>query len=652
MKTSNIDRFFEKSIMFTKAFAHTPTTLASHASILLGGTPLYHGVHENGNFFVQDEFLTLAEHLKSYGYATGAFVGAYPLDSRYGLNQGFDVYDDDYGSNKLGERSYVERKAEVVVSRALGWLEAQKNPWFLWVHCFDPHDPYDPPEPFKSQYMNRLYDGEVAYVDFELGKLFSYLQGTESAENTIIILTGDHGESLGEHGEMTHGYFAYNSTLAVPLIISIPGEKHAEINHYVSHQDIFPTVCDALKIKVPDFIQGISLLPAIKGKKLPKRKIYFESLYPYYSRGWAPLRGLISGEEKFIDSPIPELYDLKKDFNESKNLAGGRNIEGKRKELNKFITNHSNPIHVKSSQRVIDRESLEKLRSLGYVSSFQEPQEKSFGPSDDIKMLLPYHNKTTAAIERYKKGQVQQAIQELQDILSERKDIDVAYSHLAIIYKEQRRIQEALGVLRDGLKFLPSSYEIFSTYMNYLIDAGHYNEAIEIFYQKKLRQMEHDPEIWNYLGVAYSQIGNFTDAIKAYEMAISLDRDYPVVYCNIGAAALSLYFKTKELKYKETAFQNFEKAITLDPEYASAYNGLGAVYQLDGNIDKAISCWAHAVNLKPDFGNAIYNLGLAYLKRGDKALALEWFEKYKDKFYSRLSSSEQKKLKELIESCR
>ncbi len=340
-KTPHIDSLAERGVLFSRAFANTSTTLPSHTNILLGTTPLHHGVHENLNFVVSEQLLTLAEHLKDYGYSTGAFVGAYPLDSRFGLSQGFDTYDDNYARIHFVNPSSLERNAEAVVESALEWLERQDSPWFLWIHCWDPHVPYDPPEPFKTQYRDHLYDGEVAYVDFALGKLFNYMKENNLFDNTSIIFTGDHGESLGQHGEKTHGFFAYNSSIWIPLIISAPGKKPSRIDHYVSHIDIFPTACDVLELEKPSFLQGISLLPALNGKKLPERPIYFESLYPYYSRGWAPLKGFLHQGKKFIDSPIPELYELDKDFDELKNLAVEKKLDKYRKQLEKIISDQT-----------------------------------------------------------------------------------------------------------------------------------------------------------------------------------------------------------------------------------------------------------------------------------------------------------------------
>lgn len=652
LQTPNMDSLAERGIIFTRAFAHTSTTLPSHANILLGTVPLYHGVHDNGIFVVQENFLTLAEHLKNHGYSTGAFVGAYPLDSRFGLARGFDVYDDQYRDQNSQKLSAIERKAERVLDSALEWLKAQQRPWFLWVHCFDPHDPYEPPEPFRTQYEKQLYDGEVAYVDASLGKLFHYMNSHDLYASTLVILTGDHGESLGQHGEKTHGYFAYNSTLWIPLVISLPDAKKGQVDQVVCHVDIFPTVCDVLRIKKPAFLQGLSLLPSIRGKKLPVRPVYFESMYPYYSRGWAPIQGFIHGDEKFIESPLPELYDLGKDFLELRNLAEEKDLERYRKQLEQIMRNHSLPQEQKTKSQKVDREALEKLRSLGYISSQRSVPKKEFGPQDDVKNLLPFHNKSTEAMELYRQGRAQESIRLLKEILTERQDIDIAYSNLATIYKAQGRLGEALEVLRQGLEFLPSSYEVFSTYVNYLLNAGRHDEVIALFNKWNLRQMEHDPEIWNFLGAAYSGKEEFQKAIEAYEMALSLDDRYPVIFNNLATVYISIFLKTKDPNAYQKSLQNFERAIELNPNYASAYNGLGSAHLLTGNTDRAINCLEKALEINPDFGLALYNLGLAYLEKGEKARALDCFLKYRQKHVRSLSPSEIKKLEELIQKCR
>jgi len=645
VKTPHIDSLAERGVLFSKAFAHTPTTLPSHTNILLGTTPLYHGVHDNSNFIVIDEFLTLAEHLKTNGYSTGAFVGAFPLDSRFGLTQGFDTYDDNYGGQSLQVFTYVERKAEVVVESAMGWLKAQRNPWFLWIHCFDPHQRYDPPEPFKSQYKHP-YDGEVAYVDFALGKLLDYLEENNLMDETSIVFTGDHGESLGEHGESTHGYFAYNSSIWVPLIISSPETKPAKVNQEVCHIDIFPTVCDILGIEKPSFLQGVSLLPALRGRRLPRRAIYFESLYPYYSRGWAPLRGFIEAERKFIDSPIPEFYDLTKDFDELENLASKEKLSKHNSKLVQLMAEQSIETEI-ASKRDIDRDALQKLRSLGYVSSPQTARKEKYTPRDDLKTLLPFQDRLTRAMGAYHSGRIDEGIRLLEGIIEERKDFDHAYSYLATLYKEQRRLKEAVNVLRQGLEHNPSSYTIISTYGIFLVEVGQYDAAIEILGQG-LALIDYDPELWNYMGVAYWSKGDFQNALEAYQKALSLDSNYPIVFNNLGSLYLSRLSRSKSSSDLQNALLNFKKAIELDPTYASAYNGLGSAYGQAGDIDAAIFCWEKAVELKPDFAYPLYNLGLSYLAKGNNRKALEYFQKYKEEHYNRLSAADRKKLDDLI----
>ena len=650
LKTPLFDSLAEKGVLFSRAFAHAPITLTSHASILLGTTPLRHGVHDNANFVVKKDFLTLAEYLKNYGYSTAAFIGGYPLDSRFGLDQGFDLYDDEYGDQSPQKRAYKERKAEVVVRRALDWLKSQKSPWFLWVHCYDPHNPYEPPEPYKTLYKNQVYDGEVAYVDSELEKLINYLKENKLFEKTMVFFTADHGESLGQHGEETHGYLAYNTTLWVPLIICIPGLKPGRVEQQTAHIDIFPTVCDVLKIEKPSFLQGISLLPAIHGKRLPARAIYFECLYPYYSRGWAPLYGYIQGNEKFVDSPLPELYDLEKDFDEHKNLISGKTINKYKEKLSQ-LTKGQSPLESFKDERRLDRESLQKLRSLGYISSPQVSKKEKYGPEDDVKALLPYHNKSIEAANLYERGKKKEAIEYLEKILAERKDIDIAYSTLADLYKEEGRTNDALEVLRRGIEVLPSSYEILSRQINFLLEARRFDNVIQIINASSLPQIENDPDAWNELGIAYMSKGDFKKAEDVFEKAISLDDGYSFSYQNLGSLYFSIFLKNKEISSYQKSLDYYKKAIELEPGDASAYNGLGAVYLQGGNLEGAIYCLGKALELKPDYGLAVYNLGLAYFNAGKLDKAYEYFVRFKEKYSRLLSPAQMRELESLIEKC-
>jgi arylsulfatase A-like enzyme len=284
----------------------------------------------------------------------------------------------------------------------------QNSKWFLFVHIWDPHAPYAPPPPFRETFKDDLYSGEVAYVDSELSRLFDYLENNELTKNTLIVLTGDHGEALGEHGELTHGYFAYGSTLWVPLIMAGPGIEPGRADEDVCHVDIFPTVCDLLGTEKPPLLQGVSLLPLMKGKKIGKRAIYFESLDPYYNMGCAPLRGFIEGKKKFFDSPRPEFYDLEEDFNEERNLVQEIKLETYRKKQRDLLEELSSTRKGESAQTV-DREAQEKLRSLGYVASLAPHLKENYGPEDDLKTFLPLQQKLNRAITAHDEGRVKRA---------------------------------------------------------------------------------------------------------------------------------------------------------------------------------------------------------------------------------------------------
>ncbi|MGB2907343.1 MAG: sulfatase-like hydrolase/transferase [Candidatus Aminicenantaceae bacterium] len=649
--TQNIDGIARSGVKFSRAFAHTPLTLPSHANIFLGTTPIQHGVSENATFIIQDEFYSLAEHLQAYGYSTGAFVGAYPLDSRFGLHQGFDTYDDDYGSQHYENEGFVERPAGSVIERSLQWVRAQKGPWFLWVHCFDPHFPYDPPEPFRSDYSEELYDGEIAYVDSKLGDLFNYLLEQGLDEKTVVVITGDHGESLGEHEEATHGYLAYNSTLWIPLVIRYPGNTVQEIDEYVCHVDIFPTVCDLLSLEKPSGLQGVSLLPELGKREIKERYIYFESLYPFYSRGWAPLRGLISQEEKYIDSPIPELYNLKNDFEEKTNIMTQRKLGYFSRKLEKFIAD-STADELLQPERTVDRDTMAKMKTLGYIASVREEQGKTFSAESDIKTLLPYQNKTLDAMYRYENGEVEKATVMLQEIITERNDFDAAFTNLARIYKEQGRIVDALEVIKYGHEKLPRNYEIFLTYISYLLIGNRYHDVVEVFHSQQLRKIDHDPEIWNSLGAAYLGLSEFEKALEAFNKALSIDSNYPVALSNSGLAYYSLYRKSNNINYLERSLENFERAIDLNPDHIAAFNGLGIIHFEMKDFNEAESNFKKALAINPDHGDSRYNLALTYLEKGDKKSALQHFTTYKDIFYKNLPDSEKTKLDAYIDLCR
>jgi arylsulfatase A-like enzyme/tetratricopeptide (TPR) repeat protein len=648
-QTANIDVLASKGVLFERAFAHTPTTLASHVSIMLGTTPLYHGIHQNANFVLADDFITLAEYLKSRGYSTGAFIGAFPLDSRFGLSQGFDVYDESYPSKSSSTFVFPERNAQRVIRSALDWLERQNSPWFSFIHIWDPHAPYSPPEPFKKMFKDDPYSGEVAYVDSEIKKLFDGLEKKGFMEDTLVVLTADHGESLGEHGESTHGYFAYNSTIWVPLIMTGPGIKTKRIDEFVSHIDIFPTICDFLGIEKPSFLQGVSLLPLANGKKWAKRGIYFESLVAHYSRGWAPLQGYIEEKKKFIASPLKEFYDLEADFLEQNNLAQKMDPGSQDKKMEQLMSDLTPSRKIQNPQRM-DSQTREKLRSLGYISSVAQIKN-NYGPEDDLKTLLPLQQKKTAAMYMLENNRIPEAVKLLHDIIQKRKDFTDAYSDLARIYESQGLYEDAMAIMETGYRNNQNNYGIILDYGVLMVKTGQVDKGIE-FLQKAVDIIDNDPDAWIQLGMAYTAKGELQKALEYYEKALILDSTNALIHDNLGFLHFSLFLKTGKIADNTAALENFLKAIELDPRLASAYNGLGGAYKAAGQLDIAISAWEKALELKPDFGFPLYNLGVAYLQKGNKARALKYFERYLFLNQKNISPEERRKLEALILKCK
>ncbi|MEE9500436.1 MAG: tetratricopeptide repeat protein, partial [Candidatus Aminicenantaceae bacterium] len=415
----------------------------------------------------------------------------------------------------------------------------------------------------------------------------------------------------------------------------------------------FPTVCDVLGIEKPDFLQGISLVPVLKGKKdnrLSSRAIYFESLYPFYGRGWAPLTGIVQDDIKYLDSPIPELYNLEKDFDETENQAERKNLNPYQKTLEKLLEKLSYSGKASAAKKV-DRDTLERLKSLGYLSSPQASFKENFTREDDLKVLLPYQNQLQQAMGAYHKGNVDEGIKILQKIVQERKDFDQAYAYLATLYKVKRDYRKAVEILREGYQKCPTSYKVITTFGIFLTEVREYDAAIQIL-QEGLKLIDYDPELWNYLGVAYWRKGDLGEALEAFGRSLTLDHNYSIAFNNMGSVYISKFLATKDRSDLDLSIQNFEKAIELDPAYASAYNGLGAAYSQAGDIEGAIHSWEKAVEINPELGFSLYNLGLSYLRKGDKYRALEYLNRYKKKEYNRLSPQEKEKLDALIQSCR
>lgn len=570
VRTPYIDELTRKSTTFLNAYAHNPLTRPSHTNILTGLSPLYHGISDNPGFRLDERYLTLAEYLKKFGYKTAAFIGAFVLDSRFGLDQGFDVYNDSMDEQDIFQLDFVERKAEEVIKPAIQWLGEVKKKWFCWVHLFDPHVPYEPPEPYRHLYPHDLYSGEVAYVDAQLGYLFSFLKMKGLMENTIIILTSDHGEALGEKGERQHGFFAYNNTLRVPLVLYIPGTPPGVVETNACHLDLFPTVCDILGLPLPAPLQGESLLPFLEGKERQKKLIYFESMAPHFSLAAAPLTGFIEDNLKFIDLPLKEVYDLKADPNEEVDISFTSNLTNLMKKLESLKKSLKAP-----DTRPNPRSNKEAIRplleSLGYVSS-QPSENKTWGVKDDPKALMPLIAQTRMALEEFKAGKKEAALKKLNNIILIRPNYISAICNLASAYFLLGQREEALATLEKGLDKNPGNLQLTARLGIMLVMSKRFAEAVSPL-ESACREDETNPDYLNYLGMAYMGTGELERGKEIFKRALQLDPAYAPALNNLGYLNLTYFVQRKEEKYLDLAIDNFNQALKNNPRLEAALRG-------------------------------------------------------------------------------
>lgn len=648
VETPGLDTLARKGILFKRAFAHNVVTLPSHTNIMTGTYPVFHGVRDDIGFRLEEGFDTLAEILKKEGYETAAFIGAFVLDSRFGLDQGFDLYDDFYGGGKgMYEFSMVERQAEEVVSPALEWLRShQESRWFCWVHLFDPHIPYRPPQPFSDKYKGDPYAGEVAYADHWIGKLIDYIKDKDLEKMTLIVVTADHGESLGEHKERTHGIFAYNSTLHIPLIFSQPRifSKPKTIQHRVRHIDILPTILEILKIKVPHNVQGRSLLGLVKEpKKWREDDSYFEALTAHLNSNWAPLQGLLSGSFKYIDLPIREIYDERSDLEEKNNLAEAREslvrkLDGK---LNDLLDKYSQVSSPNERRRSEDLETLRKLESLGYVAGGSlKVRQREYTEKDDPKRLIGLHNRMLDAIDGYyDEGKAEEAISIFNEILRQRPSFSRVYSHLAYVYHQQGQIVEAIETLEKalshGIEYGSLQYKLGIYYQ----EAKRYKESSEIL-ETLVERFPENLDAYNYLGVSYWRMGNPEKAVETFKKLLARDGSHASAHNNLGSVYLS------QERY-DLAMAQFKLALQYAPRMAAAHNGLGVACASQKDDDKALYHWQRAVELDIHQYDALYNLSILLVKKGKPEKALRYINLFIENAPAKQYKKDVERMKEL-----
>jgi arylsulfatase A-like enzyme/Flp pilus assembly protein TadD len=607
--TPTLDRLAREGLRFERAYAHVPVTLPSHTTIMTGSYPMTNGVRDNGSFRFDGKRPTLAGALKAAGYRTGAFVGAFPVDARFGLNAGFDVYDDQYGSRPAGgELSVLERPAEQVLASAYSWIVqvAASNrplpapgPWFAWVHLYDPHDPYVPPEPFKSRFAGDLYSGEVAYTDAALAATLERLLGSGALTHTLVVVASDHGESLGEHGERTHGLFAYDATIRVPLIVWAPPTiRPAVVSSTARLIDVMPTVLDLVGIDSPQAMDGRSLRPLTGGDSPPDDPgSYFEALNVNLTRNWAPLTGLVRNGLKFIDLPVPELYDVTADPAEQQNVYTRRqDLAAPLERQLAALTSRAG----KPAAEPIDTATRQRLRSLGYVAGPIARPAHRYTAADDPKRLVSLQNRLDDALDRLKRGDIDTAERELKGLIDERPDFTIAYERLAFLYHETSRREQAIATLEKASQAAIVDAEVLATLGGYLQEANRLERSIAVL-EAAVKLNPAEVDAYEKLGVTYTRMRRFDDAERRFRQVLAVDPGSPTTYNNLG----SMYLMQNR---NADAIEALLRAIALDPLLANAHNGLGVAYARQGDMNHAADEWRQALALRPDLVDARDNL--------------------------------------------
>jgi arylsulfatase A-like enzyme/Tfp pilus assembly protein PilF len=585
--TPNLDKLAAHGARFTFAHAHAVVTLVSHASILTGRYPYEHGIRDNTGYRLDPAQATAATLLKAQGFATGAFVGGFPLDHRFGLTPGFDAYDDRMTSVAGPEVSDRERPADAVVKSALDWIGSQQGKWFAWVHVYDPHEPYQPPPAFAARFPSDPYLGEVSWTDSALRPLFDRLAG--QSRPTLVVVTGDHGESLGEHGERTHSLFAYEPTLHVPLIVSevTPGQSESTvkgrvIDTPVRHVDLLPTLLTSAGAAAPAGLGGASLLETINAGRGQERPAYFEAMSAAVTRGWAPLRGVIVGREKFIDLPIVEMYDLAADPKEATNVVQDR-IDRAR-VLTETLKQFNVAPPARARQETAD--TIERLRSLGYIGGGSATVREKYTDADDPKRLIEIERMLTQGTEAWRAGRAPEAESVFKAIIAKRPDTEDAYRKLALVYWRTDRPQLAIQTLETALRNGVTQSEVRVKLGQYLAESGQGAKAIALLE----KDAGDDPDALIALGNAYVVAGKIPDGVRTFNRLLALDPNNALAHENLGTALL-------EGKNYAAAEASLRRAVQLDPSLAGAYTALGVVLATTGRKAEAIDAWRRAADL-------------------------------------------------------
>ena len=657
--TPNIDAIAREGVLFKNVVSPVPITLPAHASMLTGRIPPSHGMHDNLGNRLGESNVTLAEMLKEQGFTTGAIVSSFVLDSKFNLSQGFDAYNDRFEEeHKILYLS--ERKGDEATRLAKEWLEKHRHErFFLFLHYYDPHDGYEPPEPFASRFADDLYAGEVAFVDYCVGQVMEKLVDLGIADSTLIVITGDHGEMLGEHGELTHQYFIYQSALQVPLIIKLPDRtERREVDQMVGLIDIVPTIAGLLGFDPPTQVEGEDLSAWVKSDRGDRgepvstkaRQFYAESLTPKRYYGAGSLFGLVTAKWKYIHTTRPELYDLENDPDEEHNLVQNesRRVDGMRSRLKQILESHNRGEQANYIE--LDEASLRRLESLGYLARGPTTVELRFEPDkpdqpdkEDPKDLIEFYRVDQRLAELVHQENYDVARSVCEGMLRERPSYiaghlqmanialaqddavtakasyaraveldpenEKAHFGLASVLRILGQPDEAIFHFRRAVEIEPDFAEAKTSLAQSLTEQGHLDEAVTLLRETVAGEPDSAKAVTQ-LGLALATQGKLDDAVEHYRRALLLDS---------GSAEAHFYLANALVAQRKLgeAVDHFREALRVEPERAHVRYRLGLALREQGKTEEAIGQFKEALRIDPELALAHNELGVT-LKRQDK----------------------------------
>jgi arylsulfatase A-like enzyme/tetratricopeptide (TPR) repeat protein len=636
-RTPVLDELARNGIICENAVSVAPLTLPAHASLFTGRYPAENGVRTNGRSRLDESIPTLARVLKRQGYQTAAFVSSSILDRQFGLTQGFDSYDDEFAGGGL------ERGAAAVVDAALDWLGTRRpGPFFAWVHCYDAHQPYSShADVLGGEFMERPYDGEIAYVDRCLARLLDHLKDHGLDSRTLVVVVGDHGEGLGDHDEMTHSFTLYNTTMRVPLIMRQIGTLPAgrRVDTAISLVDVSPTVLDILGIRESRKVSGRVMTPALLGGECPPAALYGATDEPLLQYNWSPLQSLTEGGWKYIRSTRAELYDLNGDPFELHNLAAIDEV--RTQQMERRLTEFESKLASRTEVEVVlSGAARQALASLGYVGG-TSAQVSRMSPEQlpDVKDMLPFARREYEAADLLDKGASEEAIRLLRDIIRQAPALSSAYVRLANALHDRSEFSEVAEVLHQLLEIQPDSAEGHFKLGKLLLEQGHLDDAL----RELVRTVELSPaevEVHYYLGRALEEKGRPVEALEHYSAVLQMDRRHVSAYrlranllIALGRSSDALADLKAALHYApesaETnrhlgvalanlgnsaeARQYLERSVALDPESAEGHYSLGTLLVREGQFAEGIKHLSRALELQPDYPAARQRLESARL---------------------------------------